>query len=273
MRRAPSRRPFLVISVTDTDNNNESGSNRGIAYLWRDHQLLVVSGHQNRLHKHVPASVLWGLDGPIRVQIDDAWLSGSLVLVAPEVNQALDAQGDVLIVHLDPDTHYWRQLAGHVNEHGFAVLPPPDVADPRRLLRETNCSYATIWLSDFCKAMARPKPPLDGRVVQVTTELRTSLPDQLDLDPLAQMAGLSTSRLTHLFKQETGVSLKRFVLHLKIQRALRYYEPGMSLTQLATEAGFYDQPHMVRTARDMFDALPSEWIRDRAVKIVRCSGF
>ena len=254
--------------MTDTDNNN-----RGIAYLWRDHQLLVVSGHQNRPHKHVAASLLWGLDQKIRVQVDDAWVSGSLVLVAPEVNQALDAAGDVLIVHLDPDTHYWRQLAGHINEHGFAVLPAPDVPDARRLVRQADCNYASTWLKDLCRTLARPRPPLDGRVVQVTTELRTTLPEQLELEPLATMAGVSASRLTHLFKQETGVSLKRFVLHLKMQRALRHYEPGMTLTQLATEAGFYDQPHMVRTARDMFDAMPSEWIQQRAVKMVRCSGF
>ena len=254
--------------MSDSDN-----ANRGIAYLWRDHQLLVVSGHQNRPHKHVAASLLWGLDEKVRVQVDDAWVSGDVVLVAPEVTQALDAPGDVLIVHLDPDTHYWRQLAGHINAHGFAVLPAPDLADARRLVRETDCHYASTWLANLCRALAKPRPPLDGRVVQVTTELRTTLPEQLDLEPLAAMAGLSASRLTHLFKQETGVSLKRFVLHLKMQRALRHYQPGMTLTQLATDAGFYDQPHMVRTARDMFDAMPSEWINNRSVKMVRCSGF
>ena len=247
---------------------------KGIAYLWRDHQLLLMGAHENRPHSHVAASLLWGLDGPIRVQIEDAWLKADMVLVAPEVTQAMAAEGETLVVHLDPDTHYWRQLAGHINDNGFAKLTAPaGIDDPRRLLGNADCGAARIWLTDLCRALAKPKPPLDGRVVQVTTELRTMMPEQLDLTALAEMVGVSSSRLTHLFKEETGVTLKRFLLHLKMQRALRHWEPGMTLTQLATEAGFYDQPHLVRTARDMFDALPSEWISTRALKMIRCTGF
>ncbi len=84
---------------------------------------------------------------------------------------------------------------------------------------------------------------------------------------LAEAVGLSESRFRHLFREELGVNLKRFQLHLKCQRALTLWRDGMSLTDLALAAGFYDQPHLNRTLRAMFDTLPSRYARAFPIQV------
>ena len=85
--------------------------------------------------------------------------------------------------------------------------------------------------------------------------------------PPAEAVGLSESRFRHLFREELGVNLKRFQLHLKCQRALTLWRDGMSLTDLALAAGFYDQPHLNRTLRAMFDTLPSRYARAFPIQV------
>ncbi|WP_236744601.1 helix-turn-helix transcriptional regulator [Marinobacter similis] len=111
---------------------------------------------------------------------------------------------------------------------------------------------------------------MDRRVRKICDELRSQLPDKVDVSRLAQAVGLSSSRLSHLFRQQTGVTLRRFLLHLKMNQVLAQWERGKSMSQLAMDAGFYDQPHFVRTARGMFDAMPSEYVTTGAFTVCRC---
>ncbi|UWN50363.1 hypothetical protein ASALC70_02584 [Alcanivorax sp. ALC70] len=64
----------------------------------------------NRPHRHVAASLLVGLAAPIRVQLAGHRLTAKAVWAAPDVEQALDSDGPVAVLHLDPDHRAWRAL-------------------------------------------------------------------------------------------------------------------------------------------------------------------
>lgn len=252
--------------MPDSDSNHQ----RGIFYLWHDHFLLLARGHHNSPHRHVAASLILGVDAPVRVQVDGHWHQGGLFLVAPEVEQALESDGRVLVAHFDPDTRYWRQLVSRLDGQGVFCADFATIDLAVDAFEGGDCRRVRLWLDAVCGRLSAGHAALDPRVLQVTSALRADMPEQLELAGLARLAGVSESRLSHLFKDATGVTLKRFLLHLKIQRALRHWQPGMTLTQLAADAGFYDQPHLVRTARAMFDALPSQWISHEGMRLVRC---
>lgn len=246
----------------------------GVIFLWPGYWLLVSDGLSNRRHRHVAASLLYGLDGPLRIEIDGTWHQVEGALVGPEVAQALDSsQGRVLVVHIDPDHEFWRPFARGLQGRDFVSLPR-EAWQPQRLdaaLARGDAAALQGWLASVAEPMG-PGTPLDARVRETAQKLRADMPERLDLSALAQHAGLSASRLTHLFKAETGVTLRRFLLHLKVERALHSWQPGMTVAQLATAAGFYDQPHLVRTVREMFDALPSSLLTTKNLRVVRAIG-
>ena len=65
----------------------------------------------NRPHSHVAASLLVSLGRePIRVQLAGHWITAEAVWAAPDVDQALDSDGPVAVLHLDPDHRAWRAL-------------------------------------------------------------------------------------------------------------------------------------------------------------------
>ncbi|AHI30066.1 hypothetical protein [Marinobacter similis] len=86
-------------------------SPRGTLFLWPDHWQVIGHLTPNRPHRHISASLLVGLDGPFRLQVDGHWRTTSAALVAPDVEQSLDP-GDTRMwcAQLDPDSDFWRAL-------------------------------------------------------------------------------------------------------------------------------------------------------------------
>lgn len=245
----------------------------GVMFLWPGRWLLVGRLGANRTHRHVAASLLLGLDGSIGVEADGQWRRTRAALVAPETPQALDPEGGrVLVAHLDPDTDNWLRLAPLLRGRSSVnlELPAKIHESALALTEDPDCETAAALMSALrVPDGPEPRSP-DPRVLAVARRLRTELPERADARALAETVGLSASRLTHLFRAETGVTLRRFLLHLKIQQAMLCWRPGMSLSTLAAEAGFHDQPHLARTAREMFDALPSHYITAGSFTLVHC---
>jgi AraC-like DNA-binding protein len=97
--------------------------------------------------------------------------------------------------------------------------------------------------------MARRHPVIDDAL--------RLLPDLVAAGPvsgteLAARVGMSASRLTHLFTQQVGIPLRRYVLWSRLRIAITRVRAGDDLTGAAHSAGFADSAHLTRTTRDMF---------------------
>jgi AraC-like DNA-binding protein len=74
----------------------------------------------------------------------------------------------------------------------------------------------------------------------------------LGIHEAARGVGLSPSRASHLFVEETGLPFRTYVLWLRLMRAVDAHTSGLSLTDAAQEAGFADSAHLSRTFKRMF---------------------
>jgi len=98
---------------------------------------------------------------------------------------------------------------------------------------------------------------------------RLLLNDETDhtLPQLARRAGLSPSRLSRLFKQQTGISIVEFRNRQRMQRFLERYEQerdsGRQTTLLnaALDAGFGSYPQFHRIFRQIAGCSPAEYQR------------
>jgi AraC-like DNA-binding protein len=98
---------------------------------------------------------------------------------------------------------------------------------------------------------------IDGRIERAIATMRGSLDTVPRLDELAGAARLSAGRFGHLFREVTGIPMRRYQLWLRLVAALAELSSGCSLTEAAHAAGFADSAHMTRTFRRMFGIAPS----------------
>lgn len=81
------------------------------------------------------------------------------------------------------------------------------------------------------------------RVQDVVDYLKRNPVGPCDVETLARMVNLSPSRFAHLFKEEYGQSVHKFLSSLRIGRARRLLETtAMTVSEIAYEVG-YNTPH------------------------------
>lgn len=100
---------------------------------------------------------------------------------------------------------------------------------------------------------------IDQRVVHCIEYINKGIPNTpLNRKDLAGLVHLSESRLSHLFKTTTGVSIKNYIVWARLKHTmLATIEQKMTLLEAAYYAGFYDAAHFSRAFQKMFGLNPS----------------
>lgn len=100
-------------------------------------------------------------------------------------------------------------------------------------------------------------PTLSPHVTAALAYLDEAIEGKPSLEEAASAAGISPSRLTHLFTEEIGIPFRNFALWLRLRRVVDQVSEGANLTEAAFGAGFSDSPHLSKVFREHFGMSPS----------------
>lgn len=91
--------------------------------------------------------------------------------------------------------------------------------------------------------------------------------DAITLSKLAELAGLSHSRVARGFRASTGLAPYTWALHARIEKAKeRLKKDDCRIAETALALGFADQSHFTKTFRRIVGTTPAEW-RSRSKRI------
>jgi len=99
--------------------------------------------------------------------------------------------------------------------------------------------------------------------VERAARLINSNPEPVGLDEVARKAGLSPSRLSRLFKSQTGVSLVQYRQRRQLDRFFELYGVGQrrNMAQAALEAGFGSYAQFHRVFKQVMRESPADYRR------------
>ncbi len=109
--------------------------------------------------------------------------------------------------------------------------------------------------------------PADARVEQAIELLREN-PNR-PLHELADAIGLSYGRMSQLFAETVGISLRSYQLNQKIHKATLLLGTGRKLTDIAHACGFTDLAHLSRVFQQISGAPLSYFMNSNYVEILR----
>ena len=112
----------------------------------------------------------------------------------------------------------------------------------------------------IARLRSQPTPTrtqVDARVERARELLRSAPGGRATLAEVAGAVGLSHSRLTHLFSEQLGLPPGRYLIWVRLRRALEALSSGASVVDAAHASGFADGPHLSRTFREMLGFPPS----------------
>lgn len=208
----------------------------------------------------------WHTHHAVQIMIADARLTvvdgtgarhrGPTVIVPADASHRIE-RGSLtgMLVFLDPESGAGRAAHQRATQAGWGVGAVFGPVEPGRPLPEV--------VSELVERLV-PAPTaveVTSRHPAVLAALHL-LPNLVVAGPVrgtevAACAGVSASRLTHLFTEQVGIPLRRYVLWSRLQIAISRVKAGDDLTDAAHAAGFADSAHLTRTCRDMFGLPPS----------------
>jgi AraC family transcriptional regulator, arabinose operon regulatory protein len=105
----------------------------------------------------------------------------------------------------------------------------------------------------------------DPRIEETLYLLAQRMQETVRVEELARSVGLSASRLSHLFKENTGESIVEALNRMRIkQAALLLAHTNRNATEAAHDVGFQNYNHFTRQFRKYIGVTPSEFSRQSA---------
>ncbi|GAA4846952.1 arabinose operon transcriptional regulator AraC [Paenibacillus vulneris] len=103
---------------------------------------------------------------------------------------------------------------------------------------------------------------LDARIEETLNYLSLHMRKPLRIDELSRSIGLSPSRLSHLFKESTGLSIIDTLNRMRIrQAALMIEHTDRSLTEIAYDVGYQNYNHFTKQFRKHYGVNPGSYKR------------
>jgi AraC-like DNA-binding protein len=201
------------------------------------------------------------------------------VAIKPLTERGLRAQDAQLVsLQVNPIHRHFRAFrtipAPGLMSLDRAAFAPLDTALEAAYRGELTTDDALQLYEAVVETTARhlPKPkPTDARVERAIELLHDD--PCYPLDALAARNGLSYGRMSRLFAESVGISLRSYQLWQKTRRALLLLPSGRTLTEIAAETGFTDLSHLSRVLQQAFGAPVSYFQDKRYVKVIKPASF
>ena len=245
-----------------------------------DHFAAFLNKLETRPHRHWMLQIFLSLDSPLDLNVDGNSLSAAWVLVNTNLQHRFSAKNKTHFTMLIENT---SSLAAGLqrrflnNEHGYAILDNycPDIArqacagflgdrsaEAYRNLVQTLLDLLGIELK---------KIEYDKRIITLLKKLDECDCSQHTVEAIASEIYLSPSRLAHLFKEETGMPLKSYIVLHKLQKAYEILLEGKtSITDAAMITGFDSPSHLAATNSSLMGITARNLLKDSEfLKVMR----
>jgi AraC family transcriptional regulator of arabinose operon len=105
---------------------------------------------------------------------------------------------------------------------------------------------------------------LDPRIVETLHYLSVHMRSPVQIETLAKSIGLSPSRLSHLFKDQMGLTIIDTLNQMRIHQACLLLEhTNRSASEIAYEVGFHNYNHFINQFRKWTGTVPSGFMKNK----------
>ena len=197
---------------------------------------------------------------PFHLCLDDHhWESQELAVIPPYVAHRIMSD-DALIgsIMIEPES---------VDLEDLPAALTPNASGDLTLLARIREAYAYLQTVNEQTAQALDadrlflgqrlaRRTLDPRVATIVDAIKGDPTGRYSASVCAEQAGLSFSRFLHLFKDEVGVSFRKFQAWKRARSLLYHVNRRQTLTSIALDVGYPDATHFSHSIRQVYGLAP-----------------
>lgn len=236
-------------------------------------------------HSHHALQICIGLNNSFILETENGSKKYQSVIIDTNVSHQFDGMGSWhLILLIDPEHENVSQIKKNMMieqtaEPDLDLLEPHVDAIVQLMMQKATCNAVNNSLNSLLALLSGSSQKIsekDQRIRKIFNYIGSLEEKKVSIKALTNLVNLSESRLSHLFKEQTGIPVRRYILWVRLMSALKHVVLGQSMTNAALNAGFSDSAHFTRTFRKMFGVFPSTYVKKRKnsrfVQLIDCSG-
>jgi len=258
-------------------------SKKSVLYFWNSLALLLKESTDTVEHQHYALQIAIGINKPFQLNYSGNLKSYRAAIIGSNQPHQLTGTGDrQAILLIDPETDIARQIEDaylqekKITSIDYAQLTGFTSDLEESVLKGAACNKIKSMLDGIMSTLL-DSPAFPGGIeprIQKIIDYLDLLPlKMVSLKVLSNYIGLSEGRLIHLFKEQMGVPIRRYLLWLRMIESIKIVLGGASLTTAAHETGFSDSAHLSRTFKTMFGMTPKEILKNsQFVQAIFCQS-
>jgi AraC-like DNA-binding protein len=216
-----------------------------------------------------------GVDKPVRIKYDYGVCQGKIMIVPQDIYHEVGCiEDEKIIIMLDADSSLAKKILRKYVSGSHIANPDIglDQTDMKYFVKNHNQENINVLFNLVINALlAGDCEPADmnERITSAISFMNNLQSKKIPCKKLAYEIGLSEGRLMHLFKEKVGITVRAFLLWLRLLDAVKNILSGQSLTYAAHFADFSDYAHFSRTFSAMFGLSLSDIFKNKnSVKII-----
>ncbi|HLR15672.1 MAG TPA: AraC family transcriptional regulator [Bacillota bacterium] len=252
----------------DEPKCKEEGSfmNRMLVYFYDDVAVLYGRVIDMEPHRHHFIQLSVGLEKTFNLLVGNHSYNERVMVLQHDVtHQFVGEDQQQLILLIDPNSSPGLMIKNMFSHNQNIIINNDYIAQVckerlgnKQLTFEEMYQFAHHLLHIFIgESTSSIKTHHDTRVLQAQ-KIIGHKPATISMQQLIQKIFISESRLSHLFSEQVGISIKKYTLWQKLLKSLRAIRNGNTFTSAAHKGGFSDSAHLARTFKHMFGVTLTE---------------
>ena len=220
-------------------------------------------------HSHGMLQFFVSTEGPLDLKAGGEKVVSSCALVNKNVRHSFKTSGRICFTCLiEPASIMGMKLSSLLSDRPY-FIPDEDVslairekvsvlaADPERKAYKDLIEKIGAGLD-----IGNTETQLDDRIRSFLDMLKDCSCDDHSIEEYAGRLCLSQSRLSHLFSEQVGIPLKKYLILHQLEKAFEWILEGRSITEAAMKAGFDSPSHFASAVKKQMGLPARSTVKD-----------
>lgn len=236
--------------------------------FWDKDNIAFIGNQVNAVeHSHCVLQIFLSLDEPLQVTVENEQISGKCIIVNKNARHIFSCSNKIrLSILIEPSSSFAKEVIKKIDgnyliyDNGIECIQPKAA-----ILIDTDDKQQYIdFIQEFATYLGvkRNSKILDERIIELLEILQKCDCYDHTIDNFANSVCLSSSRLSHLFREQIGVPLKSYILFHQLEKAFTALLSGTNVTDAAMLAGFDSPSHFAATVKKWMGMPVSASIKD-----------
>lgn len=241
--------------------------------FWQKDKVGMISDHLTTTeHSHWLIQLFLSLDGKLKINVEGEEIECYCITINHNVAHTFITDGKpYYTLVFGVTSQYENSLSAKLENQSYWIWDEAGIEalqqSCQKLVGNTTKEQYDLFLNQLREYLEITKCPkqYDKRIMELIESLEICDCHDHAIALFAKKVNLSTSRLAHLFKEETGIPLKSYIGLHQMTKAFDLLLNGQTITEAALLSGFDTPSHFATAVKRMTGRTATNLIKDSEI--------